>query len=87
MENVQLFVISLVTVIAIIVTISIFIVYGAVTYFYVGGVISLILGFLDTWLISKMQSTEATADAAMHAKIRRNPARKRKNRKQRSKKR
>ncbi|MCL5101736.1 MAG: hypothetical protein M1544_00030 [Candidatus Marsarchaeota archaeon] len=53
MENAAAFAVSLVTVIAIIVTIAIFIFYGATTYFYAGALISIILGFLDAFMVSR----------------------------------
>ena len=53
MENAAAFVVSLLTVIIIVVTIAIFMLYGAGSYFYAGAVISIALGFIDTWLVSR----------------------------------
>ncbi len=53
MENAAAFVVSVLTVIIIVVTIAIFILYGAGDYFYAGALVSIALGFADTWLVSK----------------------------------
>jgi hypothetical protein len=57
MENAVAFVVSLVTVIVIILTITIFILYGATSLFYASGVASIVLGFIDAWLVSKEGNT------------------------------
>ena len=53
MENAAAFLVSLLTVMVIVVTIAIFMLYGAGSYFYAGAIISIALGFADTWLVSR----------------------------------
>ncbi|MCL4387906.1 hypothetical protein M1567_02010 [Candidatus Marsarchaeota archaeon] len=57
MENAAAFVVSLLTVIGIVVTIAIFILYGADGYFYAGALISIALGFADAWLVSREKNS------------------------------
>ncbi len=47
------------TIIAILITISLFILYGANMYFYAAAVISIALGFIETWVISAESRREA----------------------------
>ncbi|MEM0154908.1 MAG: hypothetical protein QW814_03700 [Methanothrix sp.] len=64
MENAAAFVVSLLTVIIIVVTIAIFILYGAGDYFYAGALISIALGFTDTWLVSREKPGAIKAERA-----------------------
>ncbi|MCL5680009.1 MAG: hypothetical protein M1465_01540 [Candidatus Marsarchaeota archaeon] len=57
MENALAFVVSLVTVIVVILAISIFMLYGATSLFYASALISIALGFLDAWFVSREGSS------------------------------
>ncbi len=79
MENAAAFVVSLLTVIIIVVTIAIFMLYGAGSYFYAGAIISIALGFADAWMVSreKPETSERRRAPAKRKSRRSNKSKKR----------